>query len=269
MENEIYKPIMGFKGLDENMKPTLGDKNAEPFELGKIYYKDNIDNPKMCSSQGYHFCRRLEDVFKHYKNDGKNRFFNIEILGNVSHDTTESPIKYGGNKSITTAFRLVSEIPKEDLAKLLKEKEDKELEDNFNLAEVRFLQEQNPYAHIGGSVALWLHGLNLKRWGKGSSSDLDLVVPFFFQWNKTAEFDIDYKDAKSSGNDFDETFILNSVKVDVKIDNTQRYEIIERGGFKYKVSSLETILEAKLRYAMNGQSKHKEDIRELLGLKNK
>jgi len=262
MENEIYKPIMGFKGLDENMSSGVGGAKKEIFELGKVYYKDNIENPKLCSTDGYHFCETLSDCFIHYSNNGKNRFFNIEVLGNFTHNKQEK-------KSITTAFRLVSEISKEDLAKFLKQKEDKELEENFNLAEVRFLQEQNPYAHIGGSVALWLHGLSLKRWGKGSSSDLDLVVPFFFQWNKTAEFDIDYKDAKSSGNDFDDTFILNSVKVDVKIDNTQRYEIIERNGFKYKVSSLETILEAKLRYAMNGQSKHKEDIRELLGLKNK
>jgi hypothetical protein len=260
--NETYKPQMGYIGLDKEMKSSLSPTSVEVFEIGKVYYKDNKENPKLCSTDGYHYCQELEDVFKHYKNNGENRFFKIEVLGNFTHGL-------GSNKkSITTCFRLVSEITKEELEKIQAVKETADLESKFNLKEVRFLQEQNPYCHVGGSVALWLHGLSLKRW-KSGSSDLDMVVPFFFQWSKSTEMDIDYKDAKASGNDFDETFILNSIKVDVKIDNAQRYEIIEKNGFKYKVSSLETILEAKLRYSMNGQTKHKEDIRELLGLKNK
>lgn len=254
-----YVAKKGYKGFDKDLKSSgLGKSEKVQFEIGKLYYKDNVGNPKVCSDQGYHYCNTLEQTFNHYKNDGNNRFCEVEILGNFS-DTEE--------KSITTAIRIGKEISKEDLEAIREEEKTKKLESGFRLEEIRFLQRQNPFCHVGGSVALFLRGVRLKRWENSGAGDIDMVAPFFFQWVKEQGMDIDYKDAKASGNDFDETFILNDVKVDVRIDNTQRYEVITYKGFDYKVSSLENILEAKVRYAMNGQQKHKDDIRQLIGLK--
>lgn len=261
MENQDYVIKKGFKGFDKDLKCSgLGGSEKTQYEIGKVYYKDNKENPKLCSTDGYHYCNTLKQVFKHYPNSNGNRFCEIEILGHH----TDSP-----EKSITTCFRIVREITPEELATLRKKEEEEEIDANFNLEEIRFLQQQNPYCHVGGSTALYLRGVRLKRFSKGGTKDIDLTCPFFFQWSKTDDFDIDYKGAKASGNDFDETFILNSVKVDVRIDNRQKYDIVEHNGFKYKISTVETILEAKLRYALNGQSKHKEDIYEMIGLKIK
>lgn len=255
---EKYTAKIGYKGFDKDLKTTnLGGATPEQFEVGKVYYKDNKENPVLCTKDGYHYCTDLNCVFTHYPNNGNNRFCEIEILGNFT-ETKE--------KCITTAFRIKREISKEDILKLKEEQDKKKLISKLNLDEVRFLQKQNPFCHVGGSISLFLRGLNLKRWNNGNI-DIDLISPFFYNWISDDENEIEHKDAKKSGSDFDQTFILNNTKVDVKIDNTQPYEIIKYDGFDYKVSRLEVVMQAKLKYAINGQEKHKKDVYELLGLK--
>jgi len=160
----------GFKGFDKNLSCR-----GEQFELGKVYYKDNIENPKLCSDQGYHYCNNLVDVFSHYSKSGTNRFCEIEILGNFTDDKD-------GRKSITTAFRIVREIPKEEIeSKDKKEKELKEKErllKHMKLSTVQLLQEKYPQLIIGGSVALFLHGARLSRFNSSPVHDLDLISPF-------------------------------------------------------------------------------------------
>lgn len=257
-----YKPVLGYKGLTKDMKATSGKSPHEIFELGKVYYKENKESPNLCTEDGYHFCKTLEQVFSHYPNNGDNRFFKIEILGNTTH---------GDDKSITTAFRLVEEVSPEALKEVKFKNEAESLGEDFNLSLVRFLQTKYPHIHVGGSTGLFLHGLWLSRW-KSGVGDLDLVAPFytFFEGDvekekKDQEFKLENKDGKASGNDFDQTFFLNGKKVDVRIDPKQSYDIIQLDGFRYKVSKIETILAAKLRYAMNGQAKHRDDIFELVG----
>lgn len=257
-----YKPEIGYKGLSENMTAHSGKSPHETFEVGKIYYKENKENPNLCTEDGYHFCKTLEQVFKHYPNNGKNRFFKIEVLGNCTHSE---------DKSITTAFRLCEEVPPEELKEVTLKKEAEGMDEDFKLDIVRFLQTKYPHIHVGGSTGLFLHGLWLKRWNSGPG-DLDLVTPFytFFEGDiekeeKDQEYKIENKDGKASGNDFDQTFMVGGTKVDVRIDPKQSYDIIQLDGFRYKVSKVETILEAKLRYAMNGQAKHRDDIFELVG----
>lgn len=159
---------------------------------------------------------------------------------------------------------------------------------NMKLDVVRALQTSYPMLHVGRSIGLFLHGLNLKRWNsvKGGIGDIDMVSPYFILPQTTDEYKIEIAGTKASANDFDQTFLIqlaadvaqpdgkivrkqdvnNWIKCDYKIDPYQRYEIIELDGFKYKVSLLETIVEAKIRYAMKpaGQ-KHKDDMYELLG----
>lgn len=262
MENN-YTPLTGFKGLDKNLATSKSGGDIETFQVGRIYYKENIENPKLCSDQGYHFAQTLEDCFTYYPNNGSNRFFNIEVLGNFTHG------KPSDKKSITTAFRLVSEITPEEIEKKKKEQLKKKIEKSFNLESIQLLQTQNPYCFVGGSTGLFLHGLSLKRW-EHSTKDIDIITPFFFQWTSTKDVDIDMDEEKTSGNDYNHTFLVNGSKMDVRIDNQQKYEIINYDGFNYKVALIEDILEAKLRYARekNGE-KHKMDIFELINYKQK
>jgi hypothetical protein len=242
---------IGYKGLNHDMYSTQGRGESIQYVIGQTYSKQDIQNPKICSGDGYHYCNKLIDVFKHYPNDGRNRFFKIEVLGNY----TDS-----GDKSITTSFKLLEEID-ENLVN------DIHLNEYFNINLLKEIQTKYPMFHVGGSVGLFLHGVRLKRWkGSAMNSDFDLVSPYFvLPENNGDVFEVEYIDTKSSSNDFDETFLVDDVKVDLRIDPKQKYEIIEYDGFKFKVSNLLTIVEAKLKYALlpNG-TKHKKDLEEMI-----
>lgn len=145
----------------------------------------------------------------------------------------------------------------------------KQMADGLNLPALKLFQEKFPMCHVGGSLGLFLHGVRLDRFSKAAKSDLDIIMPYFTLFESTDGMTVKWNDAKKSANDFDETFMctteIGTFKVDVKIDPKQRYEIVEYEGFKYKVSKLETILEAKMRYSLNGQTKHLQDIYEMCG----
>jgi hypothetical protein len=230
---------IGYKGFDKDLKCRDASKPEK-------------DNPKLCSADGFHYCNKLVDVFNHYGLNDKNRFCEIEILGKFTDDS---------DKSITTSLRVIREISKAEILEL-------QADESMKLDEVRKLQTRYPLLHVGGSIGLFLHGVRLKRWNDGSV-DIDVVAPYFQLFESFDDTDIEYLDCKKSGNDFDEAFVMNSVKVDCRIDPHQRYEIIEYKGFKYKVSKFETIMAAKMKYAVNGQDKHKQDIREMCGVKDK
>lgn len=246
---------IGYKGLSSDMTARLG-RNNEKYVIGETYSKPEKDKPTMCSSDGYHYCNTLKEVLNHYPHDGKNRFFKIEVLGNFTD---------GNDKSITTSFKLLEEIPKEEVDNLY-------LSDYFKIELLKSIQTKYPMFHIGGSVGLFLHGVRLKRWYKRENkystknSDFDMVTPYFVLPDDEIDGnEVEYLDAKASSNDFDETFIVDNTKVDLRIDPKQRYEIIEFDGFKFKVSNLLTILEAKIRYAQQPKgTKHKNDILEMV-----
>lgn len=58
--------------------------------------------------------------------------------------------------------------------------------------------------------------------------------------------------------------IVDGQKMDVRVRPEQKYEVATYNGFEYKVCDIFTILEAKMRYAMGGDKKHREDIHKLL-----
>lgn len=239
---------IGFKGFDKDLKCR-----KEQFEIGKIYTKECTTKPRICSSDGYHYCNKLKDVFIYYSLHSleENRFCIIEILG----DFTDA-----GDKSVTSSFRIIEEIPREQLLA-------HRMEDGLNLNIVKDIQTKYPMLHIGGSVGLFLHGIRLNRWAESPGSDIDMVSPYYItieRDEKCMDYPVDHLKTKASSNDFDETVIIDGVKMDYRIDPKQRYETIEYKGFKYKVSPLMTILEAKMRYALGGNSKHKKDITEMI-----
>ncbi len=252
MSEELEEPKIkiGYKGFDKDLRCR-----GYQFEIGKVHelpYKETITP---CTGDGFHYCNSLTDVYSYYQANGHNRFCKIEIIGNFKDE---------GNKSSSNSIRIIEELTQG----IYEEK----VESKMKLPVLRSIQKDYPMFHVGGSVALFLHGIRLKRWNSSGVSDIDLISPYFVLVEGDGdEIEVKQLDGKGSANDFDETFLYcfdgESTKVDYRIDPKQRYEIIEHKGFKYKVSPLEIIMAAKFKYALNGQSKHKNDVYEICGKK--
>lgn len=67
--------VKGFKGTDKDMRC----QDDYQYELGKQFDLDEDIEPMVCS-KGFHFCKKLENVFKFYKIGDGNRFFEVEAL---------------------------------------------------------------------------------------------------------------------------------------------------------------------------------------------
>ncbi len=228
-------------------------KEKHLYELGVIYEKPEKANPKPCSADGFHYCNKLGDVFNYYNRGNDCRYCEVEILGNYTDE---------GDKSVTTKIKVIREIPIEEIEKL-------SYESNINLNTIRTIQQHNPFLHLGGSAALYLYGIKLSRIEENCSapSDIDMISPFYHYLVGGKDDKIEQSDSKNSGNDFDEAFYFNGVGVDLRIDPKQKYNLIEHDGFTYRVSAYELIMQAKLKYALNKQAKHKDDCDEIMGIK--
>ena len=69
-----YVWVKGFKGTDKDMRCQ-----DYQYELGKQFDLDEDVEPVVCS-KGFHFCKSLENVFRHYKIGDGHRFFEVEAL---------------------------------------------------------------------------------------------------------------------------------------------------------------------------------------------
>lgn len=256
---------IGYKGTDKNMKCR-----DTQFEIGKTYYIDDKNEVKelpdgyniikskveMCSKEAIHYCDKLEQVFAHYSDNGSNRFFKVEILGDF---------KDSGDKSGCRCIKFLEEVTKEELIARKKEKEEERLDKTMHLPTVRSLQEENPNLIIGGSISLYLQGVRLSRFKSSDEIDYDFTLPYY-QILKTKEgISIEEGEEKTSGSDYGETITINNVKADLRIDPKQKYELLEYKGFTYKIVPLVTIIKAKAEYALTkwGQ-KHREDLKEMI-----
>ena len=73
-EKDEYVWVKGFKGTDKDMRCQ-----DYQYELGKQFDLDEDVEPVVCA-KGFHFCKSLENVFRHYKIGGGHRFFEVEAL---------------------------------------------------------------------------------------------------------------------------------------------------------------------------------------------
>ena len=73
-EKDEYVWVKGFKGTDKDMRCQ-----DYQYELGKQFDLDEDVEPVVCS-KGFHFCKSLENVFRHYKIGNGHRFFEVEAL---------------------------------------------------------------------------------------------------------------------------------------------------------------------------------------------
>lgn len=128
---------------------------------------------------------------------------------------------------------------------------------------IRQFQNRFPDTHVGGSLGLYLHGIDLKR--DLSKSDIDLVaaVPLSFQ----EPLDIENTEESSNAEDFDYSFRTYPMgydypytKVEISVRKFIGWDVIEHEGYSYRVSKLPDIYYFKTKYAMKGVTKHIDDF---------
>jgi hypothetical protein len=222
-------PFIAYKGFDKDLKCR-----------GFQYSTDQtftLDSPPQVCGQGLHFCFDLEKVFSYYPDDGNNRFFEVEILGEY---------KRSDDKGSTNSLRLIREI---DVKK-------HQLEAAIN----KFLELS---AHcgdliLGGSLSLMVQGhIPLRK-----SSDLDVVCHRYFEFPGA----VIKGESFSQDNDAIKVF-FNGENFDFFIIPQVVYKTVDFNGKSIKVQSSAQIIEAKLKYFNKGITKHKQDIIDFLSPK--
>lgn len=266
IKQEGYKSFT--KDLCSHFQPRKkgqpsGDRTQ--YSFGTVFHKP-WKKGHMYASDGFHFDRTVLEAKNRFGLSKANghRICLIKCLGKVQHD---------GSESITTAFIIVRELSRDEIL-LIAEKEEKELKLNraykaLNIDLVMKIQKEYPVSMIGGSAALFLHGIILKRSFAGMSSDLDIILPYYvnmFRHDKNFSIYPEFEE-RTSGADFKEVIKINGVKADLAVSPKCKYSIINYEGFDFKVVNLEIIMEAKWRYAIAGSKKHMDDCYEISGKK--
>ena len=97
---------MNIKGMDKDMRCR-----GFQFEIGKEYkIENNGEELELCSDTVFHYCKSLQQVHKYYScNDKRNRYFEIEVLGEEITD---------GEKCGSNHIRILREITGEELNNL-------------------------------------------------------------------------------------------------------------------------------------------------------
>ena len=129
---------------------------------------------------------------------------------------------------------------------------------NFQLGVLRAFQTKYPKSHVGGSIGLHLHGVDLKRnlW----FSDLDITTPEFTETEKSVEFGCSPVEDYDHRYQIDDPHSEKFIKLEIRIDSKQSFDEILYEGFTYKVTNKETILKWKQEYALKGHEKHLHDL---------
>lgn len=127
---------------------------------------------------------------------------------------------------------------------------------------LRSFQEKYPKSHVGGSIGLFLHGVDLKR--NLIFSDLDITTPNFTEKEEQKDT---FQAGCSPVEDYDYRYRIDDVnsghffKLEIRVDDKQSdFDVIEYNGFKYNVTKKETIFKWKLKYARKGIDKHINDL---------
>ena len=139
----------------------------------------------------------------------------------------------------------------------------------LKLAFLREFQNNYPKSHVGGSIGLMLHGIDLKR--DLTISDLDIVMDRRYS---IVEHFSDYNILESScTEDFDTRFVCYHnvknlfTKVEIRVSPDNLFDTVEYKGHEYNVSKLDDIVAWKTKYAKKGNMKHIEDLFVISNLK--
>ena len=131
IEEEEYIWVKGFKGTNKDMRC----QDDYQYELGKQFDLDADVEPVICSN-GFHFCKRLVNVFKYYNIGNGNRFFEVEALVKKSDwdperkkNRTRNPYGYlpgfsGSNdKYAAKSIRFIRELTVDEVFEVISDEE--------------------------------------------------------------------------------------------------------------------------------------------------
>ena len=131
IEEEEYIWVKGFKGTNKDMRC----QDDYQYELGKQFDLDVDVEPVICS-KGFHFCKRLENVFKYYSIGNGNRFFEVEALVKKSDwdpeqkkNRTRNPYGYlpgfigGEDKYAAKSIRFIRELTVDEVFEVASDEE--------------------------------------------------------------------------------------------------------------------------------------------------
>lgn len=126
------------------------------------------------------------------------------------------------------------------------------------LSVIKGFQDKYPTAHVGGSIGLFLRGIDLKR--ELGKSDIDMTIDFI-----PSDFHVDNLEESSEKHDFSNTFRAwdkdgRYIKVDLRESPEPSFDVINFEGVDYNVSKLRDIIWWKTKYANKGIEKHKHDL---------
>lgn len=104
-------PVKGYKGFSNDNADTGGPVSLRcldmHYEVGRTY--DMEEDPDVCE-RGFHFCRRLSDVFGYYPPNHYNVYGEVEATGRMS---------VLGNKWCTNRIRIVRLLSREEVRSIL------------------------------------------------------------------------------------------------------------------------------------------------------
>jgi len=133
------------------------------------------------------------------------------------------------------------------------------------------IESVHPGCHIGGSIGLFLHGIDLGR----TFIDSDIDICSFKPHGKKLVDDRYSETDLSSSTEMDEVSynsvigedgVEKRIKIEYKYDRTQDFKLVEYKGLTYRVTLPEIILGWKVLFACRGSKKNREDL-DKLGIK--
>lgn len=233
MEQEYY-----YKGFDKDLKCK-----GLQYQEGtlNIFYGDI----KLCH-RGFHFCYKLSDCFAYYSNSLGNKFALVKVAGKIQH---------GSDKGVCDALTIVKVLTTEEV-KTIVQKEKSDLIDRSIHLDDLYALSQKYNIIITGSIGLYLQGITLDR----TLGNWDLILPYYQRFENMLQ-----EPSISKSRDFNEQWHIkvgkgSSKKVDIKVDPFRKYINIEYKGMTFKVAHYLEIIQAKLRYALEGNTKHIADL---------
>ena len=135
------------------------------------------------------------------------------------------------------------------------------------------IESVHPGCHIGGSIGLFLHGIDLGRTFVDSDIDICSFKPNgkefkdlqkrYSETSLASSTDMDEVTYKS---EIAEDGVEKRIKIEYKYDRTQDFKLIEYKGITYRVTLPEIILGWKVLFSCRGSKKHREDL-DNLGIK--
>ena len=111
--------VTGYKGTDKDMKC-----NGYQYEMDKQSDMPEGEQIEMCRS-GFHFCDKLKPVFRYYKVEKGNRFFEVKALVRRWKKDGYYKIEQQGDKMVSKSIRFVRELSVDEIFDVIADAEAK------------------------------------------------------------------------------------------------------------------------------------------------